>query len=109
MAEIRILVVEPGKPPVEKKVPNEYETFREIVGGYIEHYEMPDGALLVMNEEGKLLNLPFNRCIFGDDGMLKDFIVGTFAVVASGEEDYTSLTPEMCEKYKKIFELGEER
>lgn len=36
------------------------EELQEYVGGYIEIVRLSDKFLMVVNEEGKLLNLPFN-------------------------------------------------
>ena len=55
---------------------------KEIVGGYIEILDLDD-AYMVINEEGKLLDLPFNEkatrlyeCITGTN----DYIVGDVLV-----------------------------
>ena len=37
------------------------EELSAIVGGYIECLNFTDGSLLVCNEEGKLMNLPYNE------------------------------------------------
>lgn len=42
---------------------NEYfslEEMQEIVGGYIEFVYLPDDKIMVVNEEGKIHNLPMN-------------------------------------------------
>lgn len=36
------------------------EELQSIVGGYIEIVNLDNGDIAVMNEEGKLMNLPFN-------------------------------------------------
>ena len=44
------------------------EELQKYVGGYIEHIQLPHRELLVVNEEGLLLGLPFNAqasMIFG--------------------------------------------
>lgn len=37
------------------------EELQEYVGGYIEIVRLTDKYLMVVNEEGRLLNLPFNH------------------------------------------------
>lgn len=59
-----------------------------------------------MNDEGKLLGLPFNRPLYDEDGEIYDILVGTFLVVGLTEDDFGSLTEEMIEKYTKIFSRG---
>lgn len=48
--------------PVEPKNGNDFnlQEITDIVNGYIEIAETTDGRLMVLNEEGKLLGLPFN-------------------------------------------------
>lgn len=51
---------------------------KEIVGGYIEIVDLDD-AYMVINEEGKLLNLPFNikaTRIYQHFTRIDDYIVG---------------------------------
>lgn len=98
---LNILVVEPNKLPYEKKIKNNLKSRQDIVKGNIEYIYMKncDDAILVCNEEGKLLDLPFNRCVGND------IIAGTFFIVGdsidNGED--RSLTKEQIEKYKEKF------
>ena len=57
---------------------------QEFVGGYVEGIQFPNGDYLIINEEGKLMDLPFNpeatalwRATFDNyvTGR-KDFVVG---------------------------------
>lgn len=97
---IKILVVEPNKEPVEKIIHNRLKDKQHIVGGLIEYASVPsdDNALVVCNEEGKLLGLKPNRKIGND------IIAGTFLIVGDNDtgED-RSLTKEQIEKYKNVF------
>jgi hypothetical protein len=78
-----------------------------IGGGYVEAVPFGDtGATLLVDEEGKLKGLPFNRkaselCTkyevgFADD----DCIVGDMALIgnADSEGDMTDLPPELAEE-----------
>ena len=59
---------------------------QEFVGGYVEGIQFPNGDYLIVNEEGKLKNLPLNeeatklwRATFDNDNYVtgrKDFVVG---------------------------------
>ncbi len=79
-----------------------------IVKGYIEHVtigETKTGAKItaVINEEGKLNNLPYNRRIFDSKGFV-DIFVGTFFITAVnlvGEN--VSLSDEQAEQFIKRF------
>ena len=57
----------------------------------------------VCNDEGKLLGLPMNRALTDDHGVPYDFVCGTFFVVGIGDEDFTSLTEQQIEKYRKKY------
>ena len=59
---------------------------QEFVGGYVEGITFPNGDYLIINEEGKIKNLPYNpeasalwRAHFDNDNYIigrKDFVVG---------------------------------
>jgi Domain of unknown function (DUF3846) len=79
---IQIVVVEPNRTPYKKLIPNTLEAFNKIVCGHMEHLyigEIKKGVRLglIINEEGKLLQLPFNRKIID-----VDTVVGTFFITA---------------------------
>ena len=99
---IRVLVVEPGMLPYEKVIPNRLKDKQDIVGGNIEYTRVDEdeSALLICNEEGKILGLPFNR----DIG--RDVIAGTFLIVGDDPDigEDRSLTDEQVEKYKDRFD-----
>ena len=99
---INVLIVEPNELPYEKEIPNTLETKQKIVGGLIECTGMVDDpdVVLIMNEEGKINNLPLNR----DIGY--DIIAGTFIIAGDDIEngDFKSLTKEQVEKYKRRFD-----
>ena len=44
----------------DKKDEPKYKEVSKFVGGMVECVEFPNGDLLLLNEEGKLLNLPLN-------------------------------------------------
>ncbi|MBP5717950.1 MAG: DUF3846 domain-containing protein, partial [Abditibacteriota bacterium] len=55
---IRVLVVEPEKPPYEREI-RTLEDMQEIVGGSIEAASyLPYPVMIICNEEGMRLNLP---------------------------------------------------
>ena len=61
------------------------------VGGYVEGISMPNGDYLIVNEEGKLQNLPFNeeasklwKDTFDNDNYMTgrdDFVVGNAILI----------------------------
>lgn len=105
---IQVVIVEPFKKPYKKVIPNKLETFNKIVGGHIENLffgQTAKGARLgiILNEEGKLLDLPFNRKLLGSKGIV-DIAVGTFFITAYNMRgENISLTDLEAEKYIKRF------
>lgn len=99
---INVLVVEPNNLPYEKEIPNTLEDKQKIVGGLIQCTAILDdpSVVLICNEEGKIMDLPFNR----DIGY--DIIAGTFIIAGDDIEkgDFKSLTKEQVEKYKRRFD-----
>ena len=101
---INVLVIEPGKVPYEKQIPDTLEAKQQIVGGYIEAlYPYDDMVALVCNEEGKLTGQPLNRALLDENKKLYDIIAGTFFICGLSEDDFASLPPDMMEKYKHKF------
>jgi len=100
--ELRVLYVEPEKLPQEMIIENSLEKKQELVGGLIEYANLLDDneVLIICNEEGKILGLPYNR----DIG--HDIIAGSFILVGNdtrlGED--ISLTDKQIEKYTKVFD-----
>lgn len=98
---IDVLIVEPNKLPYEKKIKNDLKTYQDIVDGMIETTGIIGDReiLIVCNDEGKNLNMPYNRDIGHDT------IAGTFIIVGNDYEnaDFKSLTKEQIEKYKNKF------
>lgn len=107
--QLQVLLVEPGKNPKEITIDSDLEDLQEVIGGHIElAYYYNDPVVILCDEEGKLKGQPLNRAIHGADGGIKDIMAGTFLVCGDGEEDVESLSDELMEKYKAIFEKPEE-
>ena len=58
---MKVYVKEPGcRPKLYKDVDLSLEFIRKTVGGYFETYPLGPGSVIICNEDGKLINLPFN-------------------------------------------------
>ena len=95
--QLRMLKFEPGKAPEEITMPNTLETFQTAVGGDIEAVGLDSGAVLICNEEGKLMGLPANRQVGGDT------IAGTFLIAGSAGGEFCSLSDEDTARYAREF------
>lgn len=99
-----ILVVELMKTPTIQEIDGSLESMQWIVGGDIEAvYPFDDPVALVCHGEGKLLGLPMNRALTDESGVPYDIVCGTFFVVGIGDENFTSLTEQQIEKYRKKY------
>ena len=99
MSKIRVLIVEPNKEPRQVRIEHTLKNLQKIVGGLIEFVELEHNVDLICNEEGKLLNLEFNRVV------TNDVIVGTFIIVGQNKGETISLSRKQIRKYKKEFRL----
>lgn len=116
-----ILFYEVGQPPVVLNLSNNSDErlkqLQTLVGGKIESINLVSkdtkfGVDLIANEEGKLLNFPYNKPlryshIYENDSCeIFDVIVGNFVVVGVDFEkgDFVGLTEENLLYWKKQFE-----
>ena len=83
MDEIKVIIKKPGEAAFEARIANELETLQEWVGGYIETYALTynPAVIVICNEEGKLLGLPYNCKLAGEH------FAGTILLVGVGGEE----------------------
>ena len=97
---MKILIVEPGKPPRKADIPHTLHTMQQTVGGYIQAiYPWDDPVALVCDEEGLLKRTEFNRIVAPDVA-----IFGTFFLCGLGEEDFDDLSDDLMEKYSSLLQ-----
>ena len=102
--KLRVLVVEPEKPPAAQEIDRSLESMQRLVGGYIQAvYPFDDPVALICNEEGKLLGLPMNRTLRDERGVPYDIVCGTFFMAGIAEDDFASLTDRQIEKYTDYY------
>ena len=107
--KMTVLVVEPRKEPYLKEIDPGLHSLQAEVGGDIAaSYPFSDPVGLVCNDEGKLIGLELNRGLRDEEGNLYDIMAGTFLVVGLGEENFTSLPPELAQKYTEHFKQPEQ-
>lgn len=106
--KLTVLVVEPMKEPYVKEIDPGLHALQAEVGGDIAaSYPFDDPVGLVLNDEGKHIGLELNRSLRDEHGEIYDIVAGTFLVVGLGEENFTSLPPEMTQKYTEQFKKPE--
>ena len=107
--KMTVLVVEPMKEPYVKEIDPGLHALQAEVGGDIgATYPFSDPVALVCNDEGKLIGLDLNRGLRDENGEIYDIMAGTFLVVGLGEEDFTSLSPELAQIYTEHFRQPEQ-
>lgn len=75
-----------------EEMQNTLEAEQEFVGGYISALSLTDEIDIIVNEEGKLQDLPINRAWVDDNGKLLDIIVGNICACRHDENgNFTSI------------------
>jgi hypothetical protein len=105
-SNIMVVIVEPQKPARVERIVNELSNLQKIVGGYIECVRQ-DGFDIIINEEGKLMDLEPNFGLY--EGM--DYIAGTalFAGVDYDEGEFKSLSQEQIKGILNSFSGREQK
>jgi len=108
MAEIRVLLVEPGEKPRLVTVEHTLENLQKLVGGYIQAvYPWDDPVALICDEDGIANGKPLNRALLDEDGNPYDIIKGAFFICGLGKEDFDSISDGLAEKYAERFRWPE--
>lgn len=96
---MRVVYVEPGKPPYEAEIEGTLKAEQKAVGGLIEMIRnRQDSTCIICNEESKMLGMQGNRRI-GESSI----IAGPFFICGLSAESYRSLTDEEVMKYMDRF------
>ena len=106
---MKILLIEPEKIPRPLEIEPSLKSMQQLVGGSIQAvYPFEELVALICHEEGKLLGLPLNRTLRSPEtGEIYDIIAGDFLVVGLGEEDFSSLSPELMKQFEEHFHQPE--
>ena len=84
------------------EIQNELKELQGKVDGYIEMIPIGDRAVLIVNEEGKLRNLPINFWI-GSQGSVLDCIRGDVLICATDGEELCDLSDEQTETFMEML------
>jgi len=100
----KMVIIEPHKPAYEALVEDSLESLQRAVGGYIEiTYPFDDNAMIIGNEEAKLIGMEGNRRVNGS------VYAGPLLIAADdGEGGTTDLTDEQVEQYRQMFAMPED-
>ena len=107
--KLTVLLIEPACYPKTIELEPGLEPLQKAVGGWFEAvYPWEDKAAIIINEEGKLGQLPLNRALRTEDGEIYDITAGNMLIVGLGEEDFSSLTKDQLAHYEPeaVIRLG---
>ena len=103
-----VLLIKPGMYPQQIQIGTELEDLQKAVGGDIQAvYPYEEEVALIMNEESKIQGFELNRSLCNEKGEIYDIIAGDFLVVGLGEEDFSSLSPELMKQFEDKFHQPE--
>ena len=98
---MKVIVKEPGKAGEVREIENTLEMLQKIVGGYIETVTLCSDLVIICNEEGRILNLPYNCNICGVEFVGTIIFAGVygedFGDVPIREDDFGRLFPEVMD------------
>lgn len=100
---IRVLKIEPHKEPQVIHIKNSLESLQKEVDGYLEIVVLSPTAMMVFNEEGKIIGLEGNR------RFNNDVIVGNIIIAGIDDNrDTCSLSDAELKTYMERFQQPEE-
>ena len=95
------VMVEPNKSAYITEIGSDLASMQKAVGGLIEPMYFLEDALMVGNEEAKLIGLDGNRR-FGNNIVAGPFFICGEKMTEDGAE-FGSLSDDLCEKYIQHF------
>lgn len=98
---ISAIIIEPGKDPRMETIHNELHTLQRLVDGYIEVCPLVEDMVMIINEEGKLRDLPKNFWM----GAIGDYIVGTAVFVGVDGDEFDNVPVTLSDLYSVMPEL----
>lgn len=104
--KMKVVMVEPNKPAYITEIGSNLASMQEAVGGLIEPIYFLGDAIMVGNEEAKLIGLDGNRR-FGNNIVAGPFFICSEKMTDNGTV-FCSLSDELCEKYVQHFAQPQE-
>lgn len=103
---MRVVYVEPNRPPYMAEIEHTLEAEQKAVQGLIEvvYPHNGDDICYICNEEGKLIGMEGNRTIHDGNTIL----AGPFFICGLTEDDFRGLTDEEVTKYMGVFKEPEQ-
>ena len=96
MNKIKAIICPAEREPYAANVSDSLEALQKIVGGYIKTVTVFTDAVVICNEEGRILGLPENRSFFISG------ICGDCLICGVDGEEFASLSEPECGKLLKL-------
>ena len=96
-SEIICVIKDPGERPIVASIPNTLETLQKAVGGHIETVTIASDLVLICNEEGLIMGLPYNHTA------CELPLVGPIVAVGVDGEEFVSLTPNQIQSLRFLL------
>lgn len=105
---MKVLVITTKGEYEEREIDNNLKTLQDIVGGYIEYVDISqDGLQMIVNEEGKLMDLEYNlgaTLLYNTTHLYNDMILGNAIIVNTDDEgENKSITKEDIDTVKELI------
>lgn len=101
---MKILAIDKYEEPVLKEIGNTLEDMQKYVMGYIETLTLSKTAVLVCNENGRLVDFTPNRILkIGHNQVIR----GDFFICGWAKDEFCDISDEDIEKYTKMFSKPE--
>ena len=95
---IKVLIKSAGQPVRIAEIENSLKSFKEVVGGHLESCTVAKGVVIICNEEGRRMGLPYNCEITLPDSDIKVDFCGDIFIAGTAGDCFTALpdwlTPE---------------
>ena len=92
----------------EVTIPNTLKALQETVGGYIETVTLNNGVVLIVNEEGRLRDMPYNFTLRRMRGVVtvQNAIFGTVIACGADEDEFADIPIDYNEWKALLCEWG---
>lgn len=91
------VIKDPGEQPIVANIPNTLEALQKAVGGHIEAVTIASDLVLICNEEGLLMGLPYNHTA------CELPLVGPIVAVGRDGHVFVSLTPNQIRDVMRLL------
>lgn len=106
METYRVMVVEPGKAPVEKRIG--LKEIHDYVGELIQELPLFSDKMILFNQLAKEQEQPVNRrMILREKGNIPITIRGTFVIAKKSNDNYDQFSDEEVQEIQNLYKQGE--